>query len=324
MKNVFIRLIYIVSASLLFSGCQNTFTNLTPARIPTNPSGIYTISCTVNPSSANVVKGTLKASITIDGKTHPMRKSSSNSRVFTYDYVVPNDRTEAKYFFTSKYYADIKGAEREREMTSKLYRMSLTNKYVISMQSERGPVGTEIPIVGRGFREHDRVIVGDFEAETRFMSDVALSFFVPPLPAYETYPVTLKTNSGELDVGQFRIDPSVFTVTPSSISVNAGQETIILFAIQEPAPSGGLLIDVTTDIASSVIMPEVVIPSGARTVRIPIEGGQAGNGSLFINAPGFTEITIPIQVTGTLPKTVPNEIKSSISPKGAADLIITE
>ena len=41
--------------------------------------------------------------------------------------------------------------------------------------------------------------------------------------------------------------------------------------MDNPAPMGGLYINVTTDIPSSVIMPEVIIPETARTVNIAVQ-----------------------------------------------------
>jgi hypothetical protein len=63
------------------------------------------------------------------------------------------------------------------------------------------------------------------------------------------------------------------------------------------ATTGGLLVDVTTDIPESVIMPEVIIPQGSNTTTVSVEGGRPGTGSLFIRGPGVRELTVPITVT---------------------------
>ena len=75
-----------------------------------------------------------------------------------------------------------------------------------------------------------------------------------------------------------------------------GEKTILIFQIDYDAPRNGLLINASTDIPDSVIMPEVIIPEGARMVSVTVEGGQTGSGKIFITAPGFKETIIPITV----------------------------
>ena len=52
----------------------------------------------------------------------------------------------------------------------------------------------------------------------------------------------------------------------------------------------------TTDIPQSIIMPEVFIPAEARTINIPIIGGKAGSGLLYIRGRGLPEIEVAISV----------------------------
>ena len=54
--------------------------------------------------------------------------------------------------------------------------------------------------------------------------------------------------------------------------------------------------DLTTDIPNSIIMPEVLIPEGARTVSATIEGDKVGSGHLYINAKGLPELVIPVTI----------------------------
>jgi hypothetical protein len=64
------------------------------------------------------------------------------------------------------------------------------------------------------------------------------------------------------------------------------------------APPGGLLIDVTTDVPESVIMPEIIVPQGQTSVTITVEGGKSGSGSLFLKGFGAGEVTVPVTITG--------------------------
>ena len=61
---------------------------------------------------------------------------------------------------------------------------------------------------------------------------------------------------------------------------------------------GGTLLDVTTDVPESVIMPEVVIPQGQTYVSVTVEGGKTGTGNLFLKGFGSGEVTIPVTVSG--------------------------
>jgi hypothetical protein len=71
----------------------------------------------------------------------------------------------------------------------------------------------------------------------------------------------------------------------------------LTFTIPAPAPAGGQLLDVTTDIPESVIMPEVLVPAGQSSLTVDVKGGKPGTGNLFLKGYGNTgEITIPVTV----------------------------
>ena len=97
--------------------------------------------------------------------------------------------------------------------------------------------------------------------------------------------------------GYLRIDPaSPLSVLPNSSALEPGQRQALAFALDTPAPDGGLYINITTDIPDSIIMPEVLIPEGARTVSAIIEGDKVGSGQLFINSEGLPELVIPLTI----------------------------
>ena len=60
---------------------------------------------------------------------------------------------------------------------------------------------------------------------------------------------------------------------------------------------GGTLLDVTTDVPDSVIMPEVIVPQDGTKVTVSVEGGRPGTGSLFLKGYGAGEITVPVTVS---------------------------
>ena len=62
------------------------------------------------------------------------------------------------------------------------------------------------------------------------------------------------------------------------------------------APPGGTLIDLTTDIPESVIMPEVIVPQGQTNVSVTVEGGKPGTAICCLKGFGSGELTVPISV----------------------------
>jgi hypothetical protein len=107
---------------------------------------------------------------------------------------------------------------------------------------------------------------------------------VPPVPAGQSYRLSVIGPAGTLDVGTFRVDAISFLVSPAAVVLRTGEQQALTFTIPQPAPAGGMLIDVTTDIPASVIMPEVMVPAGQMSVTIPIQGGNPGVGSLFFRS----------------------------------------
>jgi hypothetical protein len=126
----------------------------------------------------------------------------------------------------------------------------------------------------------------------------SLSFFVPPVEAGKNYKVALNGSPGYVAVGEFHVDPSSLTVSPTSLSLRTGSRQALSFSIPNPAPPGGTLLDIATDVPESVIMPEVIVPQGQTTVTITVEGGKPGSGSLFLKGFGAGEISVPVTVSG--------------------------
>ena len=123
-------------------------------------------------------------------------------------------------------------------------------------------VGARIGVLGRGFTPQDLIGFDGTPVRTVYESSTSLGFFVPALAPGRTYKVTLSSAAGNSFVGTFRVDTSDVTVDPASLTLTPGQKQPVTFTITHPAPPGGLLLDVTTDIPESVIMPEVLVPEG--------------------------------------------------------------
>lgn len=282
----------------LLTGCESVkLTNITPTSYPENPSRIYTITLRVEPKGSKIVPGSVEPYIIIDGKNHLMTKSRSGSGLYEYDYHLPNGRNALAYYFLVKYQVAFIDSHEPREVYSELTRVDIASRYVLSLETNRGPVGARISLLGRGFTPQDAIYFDGQPIRTQYDSPTSLSFFVPALPSGQNYTVTLGNSGGQTAVGSFRIDASSLSVSPQSLYLRTGESQTITFSIANPAPAGGLLLDVTTDVPESVIMPEVVVPAGQTTVTVTVQGGHPGSGNLYLQGYGTGEVTVPVSVS---------------------------
>lgn len=281
----------LLSAAALLVGCGPNINNLTSSRVPANASGIYTMSMSVSSEDGAISESSYTPLIVIDGQEREMSASDVGKNIFEYDYVMPEGRNQAKYYYVLKYERD----NQHRE-TSSLFELDVTDRYVIQIESVRGPVGAEIPVVGRGFTDFDKIVIGGFEADTHYQSPTSLTFNVPALAPNQSYRAELISGSGTIDLGRFHVDGSKLSVLPANIELRPGERTTVIFETEFPTGNVGLPISVMTDVPKSVIMPEVVIPPNARTRSVPIEGGKPGKGSLYISAPGYNDLQVPVTV----------------------------
>lgn len=285
-------------ALAFLTGCDDVALNdLTPSAMPENPSGIYTITLEVDRINSNVVRESIEPSIVIDGQIFPMERSRLGGNVWEFEYRLPQGRRDATYYFQVEYSIQPRrGSLREREAVSRQHSLRIVSRYAMSLETHRAPVGTKIGVVGRGFRSTDEIVVGGVAAETIFHGPNSLSFFVPMLEPGQNYPVLLVDGNRSMRAGVLRVDGAQMRVTPSSLSFAVGESRNLIFTLDQEAPPAGLRIPVTTDIPDSIIMPEVIVSGGSRTANVRVTGDRTASGSLFVEAPGFAEITIPVRI----------------------------
>jgi hypothetical protein len=287
----------IATSLALFAGCETVrLSNLTPASMPENPSQIYTFTLRVTPRSNTVPPASITPQIVVDGQHFPMAPSALGEGIYEFDYQLPGGRDEVAYYYLVTYNIEGNNVRSAREAYTDVNRVRIARRYVLSLEVNRGPVGSRISVLGRGFTPQDVVLFDGQPARTAFESPNALSFNVPPLTPNRNYQVSLSSAAGNSPVGTFRIDPSSVSVFPTALTLRTGQQQLLTFTLPHPAPAGGTLIDVTTDVPESVIMPEVIVPPGQTQVSINVEGGHPGSGSLFLKGFGSGELTIPITV----------------------------
>jgi hypothetical protein len=297
------RQILLLSGSVLalaaISGCASiAITNLTPSSLPENPSGIYTFTVRVAPKTASVIPDSITPTIVVGEASHPMVRSAASTEIFEYDFKLPAFHSEIGYYYLVGYNTSGNLNSSAHQDSSALLHTSIVSRYVLALEVNRGPVGAKIGILGRGFTPQDLVGFDGTPVRTVYESPTSLGFFVPAFAPGRNYKVTIAGAAGNSSVGSFRIDSSEVTVEPASLSLAPGQKQSLTFTIANPAPAGGLLLDVTTDVPDSVIMPEVVVPEGQASVTVTVEGGKAGSGSLFLKGYGNGEMTIPVTVSG--------------------------
>ena len=269
----------------LLTGCEEVkITNLTPTSLPVNPSQTYTFSARIKPK------------IIIDGQSHPMLPSPLGQDIYEFDYQIPAGRSDVAYYYLVNFDVNFDHKQSTRETYTGLQHATLASRYVLSLEASRGPVGARLGVLGRGFTPQDVVYVGGTPARTVYESPNAVSFFVPALPPARNYDVVLNGANGTQAVGTFRVDAASLSVMPTALNLRSGERQTLVFTTPQPAPGGGLLLDVTTDVPESIIMPEVIVPAGSSTVSVTVEGGLPGSGQLFLRGYGAGEITIPITV----------------------------
>jgi hypothetical protein len=282
----------------LLPGCNDlTLTNLTPPSLTDNPSRIYTITLRVDEKSHTIVPGSVSPHIIIDGQNIAMQKSRIGSGFYEYDYHLPAGRSELAYYFLVNYEVQFNDRTEPREAYTEVNKVSVVSRYVLTLQANRGPVGARIGVVGYGFTPQDSLYFDGTPVRTIFESTSSLSFFVPPLEPGRNYTVMLSGASGNANVGTFRVDASALSVMPSALTLRTGSVQPLTFSVPNPAPAGGLLLDVTTDVPECVIMAEVIVPAGETSVTVDVQGGRPGSGSLFLKGYETGEVTIPVTVT---------------------------
>lgn len=283
---------------LLLAGCETvTLTNLTPASMPENPSQIYTFTLRVTPRTNNVPKASITPRIVVDAQSFVMKPSPLGEGLYEFEYQVPAGRDDIAYYYLVTYNVEGNGMATPGDAYTVVAHVSLVRRYVLSLEVNRGPVGSRVSVVGRGFTPQDVVYFSGTKARTVYDSPNSISFFVPPLEAGKNYSVALNGAPGYSPVGTFHIDPSSVTVSPPSLNLRTGARQTLTFSIANAAPPGGTLLDIATDAPESVIMPEVIVPQGQTSVTVTVEGGKPGNGSLYLKGFGAGEVTIPVSVS---------------------------
>jgi len=282
---------------LSLAGCSQTLTNVTPSVVQRNPSNMYRFTTQCNVPEKKVIPDTFKLELVIDGEKYALKPETSTPGFFYYDYVLGEDRLEAKYYFELNYQQNHHGRLKNHVAKTSLSTFKIQKCCCFSLDCERAPVGAEVKVLGRGFTPRDRILIGEYNAVTTWDSENILSFQVPQVITDKSYPIYSVCNNEKVFVGNLWVDSNRFMIEPTSISLEKGETTDFTVSIASPL-TYDLLVNVTTDIPDSVIMPEIKIEAGETSATVSIEGGEKGTGHLFVYAQGFAEQEVDIEVDG--------------------------
>lgn len=266
--------------------------NLTPQLMPTNPSGIYTITLLLEEESSGSEASV--ANVVIGGNIFQMVKAAGKKNVFTFDYSIPSNINHARYYFET---LDAKG---EITAKSEIYDLRLTNRYVVELESFRAKPGSAISVLGKGFRDSDSILFGGSTLETRFISENQLEFDVPAKDGGEEYQVSLQTSGGVIPISRFRIDYSELRSVPSRLVLLEGQTFTMVLTIDQDAPPEGVEVAMTLDRPELLEFESVKIEGGNRSTNVQVTGGAPGEGTLTIRVPAHNQLLIPIRIDSRL------------------------
>ena len=131
-----------------------------------------------------------------------MHERPLHEKFFIYDYYLASDRAEAADYLNVEHDYRSRDENKTQKIKTPLYHLRITTRHVISPECERGPVGTKISVIGSGFTADAKIIVGDFAAETEFVSRNVLLFIIPTLITCKTYPVYIMNRREKQFIGR--------------------------------------------------------------------------------------------------------------------------
>ena len=221
-----------------------------------------------------------------------MQASPLGKDYFDYEYRLPRGRDSAIYYLEMHYRMRNFGdrPSPEKSLKSGTKHLQINQRYSISLDVDRAPLGTPITVLGRGFRSSDQIFVGDQACDTRFISNNVLEFTLSGLQPDASYPVEIRGNGDAQPAGWLRVDPgNPLSVLPNRLELKSGERKVLAFILEHPAlgwPRG-----FSDDQYSDIIMPEVFHSGEARTVNIPIIGGS-GSWQFVRKRPSLPEVGV--------------------------------
>jgi len=297
-------------AALALGGCASpSVTNLTPSALAPNPAQTYKISARVKPSATNLIAGSQTVKIIIGGEAFVMTRVPNSDNLFEFDYKAPAGVTQFAYYFLVEYNVSDSGIVSARTDYSPLQHAVITDMgdAVATVTTSNTTIPWSRPADWDGnisdnaasapsTTSSGAVTAGAFGSgpATNTVDATAVA-----AAAQTTAPVTADAFAPATTGNNLSITAptSDIIVSPDNITVYSGSYIVVKFVTPHVVTGSPLLIDVTTDIPASVIMPEVHVKVGSNIASINLKGGKPGKGHLYVKAAGFAKtITVPITV----------------------------
>lgn len=168
----------------------------------------------------------------------------------------------------------------------------------ISPNTNRAPVGAEVEIWGSEIGVYNFNVGGiivPFTLDAGSRNTVA-RLRVPQL-APRDYPIYSGGQGGANAV--LTTVSSPLSAAPSAIQIDVSQSAIVTITLPNPAPPTGVTLNLSSDIAGVVRMPETIaIPSGVASYNVSVTGMGAGRGTITITGIGYdaTQLSFSVQV----------------------------
>ena len=100
-----------------------------------------------------------------------------------------------------------------------------------------------------------------------------------------------------LEQGTIHVGKSIFGLAPSQLQLITGVIGVLEVTIPDPAPEGGLAVDIVSSVPSVAGVPSVVVVSeGERSAQVEVQANAKGTSIISASAAGFGTVTATIHV----------------------------
>ena len=295
-------------AALALSGCVSpTIINRTLGVLAPSPTQTYKITASVKPSASNFIPDSETVQIMIGQAPYPMTKVPNSDTLYEFDYKAPPGVTQFAYYFLAHYNTSDSGIVSLREDYSTLQHAVISDQISSVAAGNTAAAGASVSSAntaipwGSPASMESSASANVAPASTSASGALNAGSFgfgsASSTAATTSYSAQTPAPTASSASVSTRQDGNDLTVSPTEISIHTGSNIVLKFITPTKVTGSPLLIDVTTDIPDSVIMPEVYVNVGRNVGSVILKGGKPGKGNLYVKAAGYAKtLTIPITV----------------------------
>jgi len=119
-----VRLVFLCGVLLWATGCH-TITNLTPASLPRNPSGLYPVEVKFDHREQALRQDSIRPLVMINDQTFPMERTRLMRNRWETLIPVPADQKEVYYRFKFEYWVNAFPEPRQDSKLSPTYKLTI-------------------------------------------------------------------------------------------------------------------------------------------------------------------------------------------------------